>query len=189
MVKKKERCCEISKKGNVCKKKKYMDLEVCSIHKPKESCVICFNEFSKKNSKILDCFHKYCFSCISNWVYLEGNDNCPLCRKHISGSDYNDMFEYCFNNKLITKYIYYDYILNDPEVIDFITPILQNDSDYSLAEWKTFETYLSYHKDMYEKFFKDAQIVRYCYYQKFNPLNQGYTKYGKSFIYNYKVKY
>ena len=25
--------------------------------------------------------------------------------------------------------------------------------------------------------------------KKFDPLNQGYTKYGKSFIYNYKVKY
>ena len=149
-MKVKKRCCSKTKEGKVCKKSKIMDSEFCNIHKPKENCIICLEDFKKL--KTLNCSHKFCPQCISKWIYLCFNDTCPLCRNEVTMTEVNYAFNYCLNNQMITKIQYIEYHIINDDLINYIDNILVKDSDYSYEEWQTFLNHLILNEEMYDKF-------------------------------------
>jgi len=175
-------CCALTKNGKVCKKNKSKNSLVCSVHKPRDICTICLETCTLP--KKLECNHSYCTSCISKWIYLENNYTCPLCRKIVSIPEQRIAFNYCYNNKLITKVIVIEYILEDDELNEFISGILSYNSEYSQDEWNIFRTQLFLDKEMYSKFYKSVSII-YEYYKRFDV--QSKIIQGKSVMYNYKI--
>ena len=185
VIKKSEQCCGITIKGRICKKKrKGMDSLFCGLHKVKDDCAICLEELCVP--KKLECSHSFCKKCISKWAYLT-SPSCPICRHVISGIIFNDFFEYCLKNTLITKCIYYDYIVISEESENIALNILVAESKYSLYEWKIFEKYLM-DSSLYDSFHRGVEITRYCYYKKFNPDSPGIIKNGISYKYYYQIK-
>ena len=185
VLKKSEQCCAITIKGKICKKKrKCMDSFFCSIHTVKEDCPICLEELCIP--KQLDCSHLFCKRCISKWAYLT-SPTCPMCRRIINGVLFNDFFEYCLKNTLITKYIQYEYLLISEESESIGLETLVADSNYSLYEWKIFEKHLM-DTQLYESFHRGVEIIRYCYYKPFDPDSPGIIKNGISYKYYYQIK-
>ena len=70
-------CKGITLKGIQCKNK--TTCEYCHIHKERDCCSICIEPI--KNMCILDCGHKFCNTCINNWISVScPNYTCPMCR-------------------------------------------------------------------------------------------------------------
>jgi len=180
-MKKKLRCCAITKKGSVCKKRKGNDI-YCNQHT--KECTICLEQC--KTPKTLNCSHTYCNECISKWIYLEINTTCPNCRTDVTYEEENEMFRYCYENNFLSKVVINEYIIDDEELIEFTTNILQENSNYSADEWVLFKRYLILNTDLEEKFNNVRNYV-YTYYKKFNPNEEHVIEDGKSIIYLYKI--
>jgi len=191
LMKKINRCCAITNAKKVCKNSKSKGYIYCNIHNnEKPLCSICLDHY--KRPKTLQCSHKFCLQCISKWIYLEHNETCPLCRNIVTGSEENDAFEYCYNTKLITKIVFYEYILDildtsNEVLVDFVTRVLNFDSDYTYTEWKSFKEYLLTNPEMHQQFYS-LPTIHYTYYQRFDENNQGIIdEHGRSVLYIFKI--
>ncbi len=177
------RCKELTIKGKVCKNSLN-----CCVHKPNNVCVICLSPI--KNPKKLECSHEYCLDCISKWVCLEVKDTCPLCRMVVTIQEERDMTHYCFNNKIVSKVLCYEYYISDSglvenyEFIDFIGNIIEFDSDYTLYEWNVFLDALT---PEIRHSFNKTDLIMYSYYKKYDENDPGIMEYGGSIIYKFKV--
>ena len=70
------------------------------------SCSICLNnELSEINTVQLQCGHKFCMTCIFEWLYSDKENkkycNCPFCRQPIKINKFNkqqieEYYETCF---------------------------------------------------------------------------------------------
>jgi hypothetical protein len=181
---KKNRCCAITIKGRVCKNNK-KDSSFCNIHRDNETCVICL-EHLKKPKTLTNCSHKFCEKCISKWLYLEQTMTCPLCRSYVSCSEDIDAFEYCFNNKIISRIKICSYIILNEELKEYITRVLNFNSDYTYDEWEIFKNYLSLNQEMYNLFYS-SELIHYEFFQKFDENNPGIIENGRSTIHHFRI--
>ena len=185
-MKKNLRCHGITKKGTVCKKRKCNNENYCNQHK--KDCTICTICLEKcKKPKTLSCSHMYCGECISKWIYIELNMSCPNCRQNVTYYEENEMFHYCYDNNLLSKVVLNEYIINDEELIEFISEILLENSNYSANEWEIFKKYLS--NSNLEQKFLNINSVSYTYYKEFNPDEEYVIENGKNVIYLYKINF
>ena len=47
-----------------------------------EDCAICLNKPTKANSITTECGHEFCKGCYKNYLALDRNKSCPMCRKN-----------------------------------------------------------------------------------------------------------
>ena len=69
--------------GCACKAKVSADGMRCHWHRPVDgdaNCSICMEYMTHRNSRELNCNHRFHNKCLSKWK-LEGNRTCPLCRE------------------------------------------------------------------------------------------------------------
>ncbi|KAL1557460.1 RING-type E3 ubiquitin transferase [Salvia divinorum] len=70
--------------GNLCVKVVKIVYDVCTDKSSTEGgCTICLEEYrdGERRATLDACSHRYHAACIERW--LQGNDNCPLCRHHL----------------------------------------------------------------------------------------------------------
>jgi len=180
----KKRCSSKTKEGKVCKNNKCMDSVFCGIHKPKEECTICLEYY--KRPKRLNCFHKFCSECISRWIYLSFNDTCPLCRNEVTTGEVMDSFEYCFNNKIITKVLYFEFHLSNQELINYVQTMLADNIDYTYDEWQEFIRLILLQEGLYTKLYS-SYTISYHHFRRFDENNPGRIENGRSILYNYRI--
>jgi hypothetical protein len=175
-------CKIITKSGKICKKYKEKNCNSCSTHKPKEKCVICFENIYRR--KTLQCSHNFCLDCINKWIYIEQKETCPLCRNLISEDEEYDAFEYCLQNRLITKYQSYKYFIINEELQNFLDDIVVSHSDYDHIEWNTIINYIKTNERMYSLFLNSDHFI-YISYHLFNEHRQGIN----NVVYEYTINF
>jgi len=52
-------------------------------------CIICTNTFKDDEMTVLECNHRFCFTCINKWRRL--NSVCPICRREINIESENNI--------------------------------------------------------------------------------------------------
>jgi len=82
------KCGAPCRDGEPCKALCKKGFERCYRHldvKPDEECecVVCYLPIKKNNEAVLDCKHKFCKDCISDWIG-RFKKTCPLCRQAMS---------------------------------------------------------------------------------------------------------
>jgi hypothetical protein len=179
-------CKTITKNGKRCKKYKQKNYNTCSVHKPKEECIICLNNINNNIQKTLHCNHTYCLDCISKWIYLEEKNTCPLCRNFINEIEQYDAFEYCLQSKIITKYISYELYIKNEELKLFLDDIIVPGSIYDHIEWIMIINYINESTDklyLLYLLFLNSQIYNYISYRLFDEYQQGVN----NVVYEYSI--
>ena len=92
------RCRGITLSGKRCKKS--CKSRFCWIHQ--EICSICLDDIKFIPIK-LDCGHKFCGSCINEWIILSKNCNCPTCRMVINIEFYRQAYIWGITNNVLIK--------------------------------------------------------------------------------------
>jgi hypothetical protein len=84
------RCQGITLGGSRCKKN--CKETHCWIHQKSDECGICLEPINKCIE--LECKHKFCESCINEWICVSKNYNCPTCRLAVSDKIKADAFNW-----------------------------------------------------------------------------------------------
>jgi len=187
------KCVAITKTGSECKNNRIGEEADCCLFHIIHSCIdygdcsICMNEMTNKDSAttmcLSNCDHRFCTGCISEWL-LE-TPNCPLCRSHVSITDYAKSIFYGLDNEIIysfTTIIYViDYSQNTGVQCLFFKnhPLIQEQANkwVDSDEWYSFvDNVLSKDQQLAEFFDKYMIIKRQHKYIKHIQSEEAYER-------------
>ena len=94
------RCQGITLCGSRCKKS--CKETHCWQHLKLDDCGICLEPM--KNVIELECKHKFCESCINEWICVSKNYNCPTCRVNVSSQIKSNAFSWGVGNNILGVY-------------------------------------------------------------------------------------